>query len=84
MLQPRCKCASHETRIKDLEAGMAEALAIYQKSPKAPNAQLPAIDKRKGAPKKKDGATAFAPGNGAAGAVGRAVFLHRPGWIHRP
>ena len=61
---------SHETRIRDLEAGMAEALAIYQKAAKAPNAELPAVDKRKGAPKKKDGAAAFTPGNGAAGAVG--------------
>ncbi|HEX7896163.1 MAG TPA: M48 family metallopeptidase [Planctomycetota bacterium] len=57
---------SHETRIKDLEAGMAEALAIYGKAPKAAHAELPPIDKRKGAPKNKDGVAAFAPGDGTS------------------
>lgn len=59
---------SHTTRIKDLEEGMGEALAIYHKAPKAPNAELPAVGKRKGAPK-KDGAAAFAPGNGMSASV---------------
>jgi metalloendopeptidase OMA1, mitochondrial len=59
---------SHSTRIKDLEEGMGEALAIYQKAAKAPNAELPAIDKRKGAPK-KEGAAAFASGDGSPAEV---------------
>jgi Zn-dependent protease with chaperone function len=42
---------SHETRIADLEARMPEALAIYEKSARAPVAVLPGTQGRKGAPK---------------------------------
>jgi metalloendopeptidase OMA1, mitochondrial len=34
---------SHGTRIKQLQEAMPEAMAIYQKGPKAPNADLPPI-----------------------------------------
>jgi Zn-dependent protease with chaperone function len=56
---------SHETRIQDLEALMPEALAIYEKAPKAPTGVLPPIQKRPGASKQGVGA-AFTPGNGAS------------------
>lgn len=56
---------SHETRIQDLEALMPEALAIYEKSQKAPVSVLPQIQKRPGAAKKGVG-TAFTPGNGSS------------------
>ena len=35
---------SHETRIQDLEQWMPEALALYERAPKAPVSPLPAID----------------------------------------
>lgn len=56
---------SHDTRIQDLEALMPEALAIYERSQKAPVAVLPPINKRPGASKKGVG-SAFTPGNGNA------------------
>ena len=34
---------SHGTRIEDLQEAMPEALAIYEKTPKAPNSELPPI-----------------------------------------
>lgn len=37
---------SHETRIRDLEERMAAALAVYEKSTRAPVAKLPAISNR--------------------------------------
>lgn len=66
---------SHETRIRDLEAAMPEALAVYEKSQKAPNAVLPPIGKRKGAPKKGVGA-GFSPGEG--GSVSKPPFQKGP------
>ena len=56
---------SHETRIRDLEAAMPEALAVYEKAQKAPVAALPAVGGRKGLAQAGGGA-ALAPA-GAAG-----------------
>jgi Zn-dependent protease with chaperone function len=39
---------SHESRIKDMEERLPEALAIYEKAPHAPVAKLPAIGAREG------------------------------------
>ena len=39
---------SHDTRIRDLEARMPEALALYEKSKRAPVTRLPKVGGRKG------------------------------------
>ncbi|HYE98098.1 MAG TPA: M48 family metallopeptidase [Planctomycetota bacterium] len=63
---------SHETRIRDLEARLPEALAIYEKAQKAPVAALPKVGGRKGLAKAGGGAALApaAPGDAGVQAVG--------------
>jgi len=68
---------SHETRIQDLEARMPEALAIWEKSGRAPVAVLPGTSGRKGAPKPKEGAAFSAAGKPTAPVEVRAGASQR-------
>jgi hypothetical protein len=62
---------SHETRIQDLEALLPAALAEYEKSGRAPVAELPPVGGRKGAPPGGVARTAFTPAREGASAAPR-------------
>jgi len=77
---------AHETRIRDLEAGMAGAVELYARSARAPVAALPAVGGRKGlgkggggeALRAEAGSVAVRAGAGKRGALGdgrKAVVL---------